>query len=163
MLALLKELASRVRSLSTDLRPPMLDDVGLVPALLHLFERCAATTRLQVNFRHTGVGRRFAPELETAVYRIAQEALTNVARHAGVQDVDVRLSADAAMLRLSIEDRGAGFDVQRVLERSAAGLSGMRERARLLSGRLTIDAAPLAGTRLLLELPLAAALRGDSG
>jgi signal transduction histidine kinase len=60
-----------------------------------------------------------------------------------------------------IEDRGAGFDVQRVPERSAAGLSGMR--ARLLAGRLTIDAAPLAGTRLLLELPLAAALRGDSG
>jgi len=99
--------------------------------------------------------RRFQPEIETAVYRIVQEALTNVARHAGVSKVTVRLWADEEALNVQIEDQGAGFDREAALATgTSSGLSGMHERVALLGGRLTIETAPGTGTRLTAELPL---------
>jgi signal transduction histidine kinase len=92
-----------------------------------------------------------------------QEALTNVARHASVERVDVEVTAEATRLRARIEDRGRGFDVDAALGGPSGGLAGMRERARLLGGRLTIDSAPGSGTRLRLVLPLPHTGAGEKG
>ena len=154
--ALVSDLVERVRELSLNLRPAMLDDLGLLPALLWQFERYTAQTQIRVNFKHVGLaGRRFTPEVETAVYRILQEALTNVARHANTGEATVYLRADQDTLTVEVEDRGAGFDhaVVRV-KRTTSGLAGMRERARLLSGHLKVESTPGAGTAVRAELPL---------
>jgi PAS domain S-box-containing protein len=153
--SLVNELISRVRQLSLDLRPAMLDDLGLLSALLWHFERYTAQTNVQVVFEHTGLDQRLSPAVETAAYRIVQEALTNVARHAGVSEATVRLWADPSTLVVQIEDEGSGFDPRAVPAGSAGcGLTGMRERASLLGGHLTVDSMPGVGTRLLAELPL---------
>jgi signal transduction histidine kinase len=134
----------------------MLDDLGLLPALLWYFERYTSRTDVQVAFKHTGLERRrFAPEVETAAYRIVQEALTNVARHAGVSEVTVRIWADQDTLGAQIEDHGVGFDPEVALDGgTTGGLSGMHERAVLLESQLTIESAPGAGTRLTAEFLL---------
>jgi PAS domain S-box-containing protein len=153
---LLDELMARVRTLSLHLRPTMLDDLGLLPALLWHFERYTAQTRVQVVFTHDGLeGRRFLPEVETAVYRIAQEALTNVFRHARVNEVCVTIRANTETLHLRIEDHGRGIPpaVMAVLGAST-GLGNMQERVRLLGGQCLIDSAPGMGTRILVTLPL---------
>jgi len=153
--ALVDDLMTRVRNLSLALRPGVLDDLGLLPALLWHFERYTARTEVRVDFKHTGLERRFAPQVETAAYRIVQEALTNVARHAKASEVTVRLSADAATLGIQVEDAGAGFDADAALASVAtSGLAGMRERAALLGGRFALDSAPGKGTRLVAELPV---------
>src|SRR5207245_1542049 len=98
MIQLVKDLQSRVRATSIDLRPPMLDELGLLPALVWHLDRYTAQTGIRVRFTHEGLGGRFAPRVETAAFRIMQEALTNVARYAAVRDVEVRAMADAAHL-----------------------------------------------------------------
>jgi signal transduction histidine kinase len=151
---LLRDLTGQVRDLSLRLRPSMLDDLGLLPALLWHLERYTAQTGVRVDLRHTGLGRRFSPEGETAAYRIVQEALTNVARYAGVAEAAVRISLDRGALRIQIEDRGNGFDAETVLKSGAcSGLSGMRQRAALLGGRLEVASVPGSGTRLSVEWP----------
>ena len=153
--ATVNDLLGRVRGLSFDLRPADLDNLGLLPALLALFERYTAQTRVVVSFKHHGVEARFAPELETGAYRIVQEALTNAARHACVTSVNVRVWADTEKLNLQIEDRGCGFDPDAVLKTPrSSGLIGMQERSRLLRGRLTVESAPGSGTTISAELPL---------
>jgi signal transduction histidine kinase len=131
----------------------MLDDLGLLPALLWLVERYTAQTGVRVSFERGPLPERFDPAVETAAYRIVQEALTNVARHAGVREAVVRLWADADWLGLQVEDRGAGFD-PRAVAGPSAGLSGMRERAQLLGGHLEVESAPGQGTRVTAGLPL---------
>ena len=149
-------LLGRVRQLCLDLRPGMLDDLGLVPALLWHIERYQAQTGIQVEFRHAEVeDRRFAPEVETAAYRVVQEALTNVARHADVPLVVVCIWRTEDLVGVQIEDAGVGFDPDaRLRPASSTGLQGMRERVTLLGGRLTVDSAPGQGTCIVAELPL---------
>jgi signal transduction histidine kinase len=152
--ALVNELMVRVRELSLDLRPTMLDDLGLIPALLWHFERYTALTKVRVVLKHAGVeGRRFPPALETAAYRIVQESLTNVARHSGAASATVRVWSDETMLGVQIEDAGAGFDP--AAAGAGTGLAGMRERAVGLGGKLTVESSPGAGVSvtgvLLLE------------
>ena len=108
---------------------------------------------MRVEFRSSGHAGRFAPEVETAAFRIVQEALTNVARHAGVTEVHVSLEARSDGLELRVEDRGVGFDPATARPGESGGLAGMRERARLLGGRVLVDSAPGRGTRLVAELP----------
>jgi signal transduction histidine kinase/FixJ family two-component response regulator len=155
-LAMVSNLMARVRDLSLDLRPAMLDDLGLLPALLWYFERYTVRTHVSVDFSHYGLeGQRFPSEIETASYRIVQEALTNIARHAGVKETTLRLWVDQQVLNVKIEDAGAGFDPKSVLAANAtSGLIGMHERAVLLGGRLTVESSPGEGTRLTAELPL---------
>lgn len=155
---LIADLAGRMRDLSLRLRPTMLDDLGLLPALLWHFERYTAQTRVRVHFEHDGLGRRLPTEVETAAYRIVQEALTNVARHAGTEEVAVRALFDRDRLFIQVEDHGAGFDAGRALAAgTSSGLSGMMERAALLGGGLDVESAPGRGTCLTAELPLDAA------
>jgi PAS domain S-box-containing protein len=153
--AIVDDLLGRVRALSFDLRPADLDELGLLPALLALFERYTAQTGVLVKFKHQGVEGRFSSQLETGAYRIVQEALTNAARHAGVTTVNVRVWTDPEKLNLQIEDRGSGFEPEVVLKApQSSGLAGMRERTVLLGGRLTIESFPGSGTTIIAELPL---------
>lgn len=154
---LVNELMARVRKLSLDLRPAMLDDLGLLPALLWHFEHYTAQTQVRVNFKHSGLEkRRFGSDVETAAYRMIQEALTNVARHAEVTEVSVRLSTHQQTLLIEVADCGKGFDVNSMLNAGeTSGLAGMRERAVLLGGTLTVDSQIGIGTRLAAELSLA--------
>jgi signal transduction histidine kinase len=150
----IRDLTARVRDLSLRLRPTMLDDLGLLPALLWHFERYTAQTQVQVRFEHHGLDRRFPQEVETAAYRIVQEALTNVARHARTDEARVRIWHDHELLSLQVEDAGVGFDTEHYLSNGASsGLSGMHERAQLLGGRLTIESTRGAGTCVMAELP----------
>ncbi len=154
--ALVNDLMARVRKLSLDLRPPMLDDLGLLPTLLWHLEHYTAQTQVRVNFKHSGIEkRRFAPDVETAAYRLVQEALTNVARHAHAPEASVRLSTHRQTLLIEVEDIGSGCDVESVLMASeTSGLAGMRERVVLLDGRLTVESRPGMGTRLTAELSI---------
>jgi len=153
---IVNELMGRVRDLSLDLRPAMLDDLGLLHALLWHFERYTTQTGVRVIFNHTGIGdQRLESKIETAVYRIIQEALTNVARHAQVNEIRVNVLADAENLSVWVIDHGSGFLPEVALaSTSSSGLAGMRERAQLLGGTLSIEAAPGAGTKLTALLPL---------
>ena len=155
-LSLLNELIGKVRALSLDLRPGLLDDLGLLPALLWLFDRYTQQTNVQLSFHHVGLeDRRFASEIETAAYRIVQEALTNVARHAQTDHAAVQVRVAETALYVEVRDQGRGFDVAAALSAGyAAGLSGLRERTELLSGRLVIESAPGVGTRVAAELPI---------
>ena len=149
------ELSGRVRALALDLRPAALDDFGLIAALEGLLERYTRQTGIAVEFVHAGAeGERFQPEVEVAGYRIVQEALTNVARHAAVRHASVTVEAVDGTLQVLVEDEGVGFDVSAV--RTGAGLGGMRERVTILGGELEIVSAPGSGTRISAQLPLKA-------
>jgi PAS domain S-box-containing protein len=149
---LVGDLIDRVRDLSLDLRPAMLDDFGLLSALRWLFERFFRQTDITVEFDKVGLEQRFSPDVETAAYRIVQEALTNVARHANVKAVAVHVSAIDGRLSVVIADRGKGFDAEvELASASTSGLLGMRERAALLGGRLSVKSQPGAGTRIQAE------------
>ena len=152
---LVRELSSKVRNISLDLRPSMLDDLGLLPALLWHFDRYTSQTNVAVKFRHEGMDVRFRPEVETAAYRIIQEALTNVARYAGVKEVEVIMMTHQDTLHIKVEDKGTGFLPEQILGRkSSAGLTGIYERLSLLNGKLMIDSFPEKGTLLTIDIPL---------
>jgi PAS domain S-box-containing protein len=156
-LVVVTDITARVRTLSLDLRPSMLDDLGLLPALLWHFERYTAQTQVRVAFKHRGLDQSLDPLLAIAVYRVVQEALTNVARHAHVGEVVVAVWITGRQVVVSIEDQGHGFDLEAALAaRRSSGLAGMQERVALLGGRMMIDSAPGQGTRVLAELPLSA-------
>ncbi len=157
-LALTDELLRSVRELTLQLRPPMLDDLGLRPALewqTNLFQR---QTGIAIELEVTLPSRRLATEIETTVFRIVQESLTNIARHSGATAAVVTVTADDLTLHVEISDRGRGFDAAVALERrDSLGLAGTAERARLAGGRLEIFSQPGQGTRLHAEFPLPAA------
>ncbi|NJP05020.1 MAG: PAS domain S-box protein [Chloroflexaceae bacterium] len=150
------DLMEQVRSLSLKLRPPMLDDLGLLPTLFWHFERYQDQTEVQVDFKHHDLEHRSLPDrVVTVAYRIIQEALTNVARHAQVSEVMVRLWVENDQLCIKIEDEGQGFQIEIVKQQaSSSGLLGMYERAKCLNGTLNIESWPGKGTCLSVELPL---------
>jgi PAS domain S-box-containing protein len=148
------DLLQRVSRLSLELRPPMLDDLGLIPALVWHAAQYQESTGIQVDFKHSGVeGKRFAPEIETAAYRILQEALTNAARHAGADRVRLEVRAGDEWMELRIEDNGSGFDPESALSKNR-GLGGMRERAQLVGGTFEIGSVRGEGTKIVIRLPL---------
>jgi signal transduction histidine kinase len=146
----------RVRSLAFDLRPTVLDDVGLVPALRRLVDDVQHHFGIPATLALDGIvdDTRLAPELETVVYRVVQEALTNVGRHARAAGATVSLSVGADALHAVISDDGIGFAVPTGDPRSL-GIAGMAERAALVGGAVQISSAPRQGTRVELEVPLA--------
>lgn len=147
-------LMEQVQDLSLDLRPTMLDDLGLLPALLWLIKRYTDQTGIGVSFEHSGLEGRASPAVETAAYRIVQEAMTNAARYAGVAEASVRVWVRDGRLHLQVEDMGRGFEAEALMASGrASGLTGMRERASLAGGRLSIVSNPGAGTTIIAELP----------
>lgn len=143
-----------VRRLAFDLRPTVLDDLGLVAALERLVAETSARGGLSTGLDLDGFeeGHRLAPELETVIYRIVQEALTNVSRHAGAANVTVTVRAEGHAVAGEIVDDGLGFDPAPL--GASLGLAGMRERASLAGGRLDVVSAPGSGTRVVFELPV---------
>jgi len=159
-LAIADELIARVRQISLDLRPSMLDDLGLIPTLIWFFERYTRQTGVAVNFQHSQVlEQRFTPEVELTVFRVIQEGLTNIARYARVTQAAVRVWRSQQVLGIQIEDEGAGFDERLAWDaRSSSGLAGMRERVGFLNGQLSIVTQPGEGACLTIEIPLSPAL-----
>ncbi len=147
----------QVRDLSLDLRPSLLDDFGLAPALEWYVDRQAERSGLTAEFVAEPPEMQLSPALETACFRIAQAALTNVTRHAQAKQVRVELHHTETELRLAIRDDGIGFDVDTVLEHAAQGASlgllGMRERAQLAGGQIEIESAPMNGTEIRVRFP----------
>jgi signal transduction histidine kinase len=138
--ATLQELTRYVRNLALELRPAILDDMGLGPALVSMAQRYQVQTHIHVSVFLWGIDRRFTREVETAAYRIIQEALTNVARYAQVKQASVKLKVEDQVLRIEIEDHGVGFEVQRILrEKETHGLRSMREQALLLHGTFRMN------------------------
>lgn len=150
---LVVETLQNVRRLAVELRPSALDDFGLEPALRRLGQTVRESGALDVQVEtRLGPGR-LLPEVETAIYRIVQEALTNVVKHASAARVSIVVTRIPEKLVVIIEDDGSGFDPS-VVPHEGLGLLGMRERVKLLDGTLTIDAGRGSGTTLAVELPL---------
>jgi PAS domain S-box-containing protein len=147
----------QVRRLALALRPSMLDDLGLLPALRWMAEQTAGRAGFAVHLDADIPELRLSPEVETACFRIAQEALTNIARHARAERVTIELRREDGMLALAVQDDGRGFDTAAVLERTRAGGStgvlGMQERAALAGGRLEMESMPGRGTTVRARVP----------
>jgi signal transduction histidine kinase len=151
----LDDVEERLRRLSHELRPTILDDLGLIPALEFLAEGFSA--RSGVTLRVSGsTGGRIDPVVETAIYRIVQEALANVARHACATEASIRLQRRRDVLRCRVEDDGVGFGTASApaAPRSGLGLLGVRERLDALGGSLRIQSRPGRGVRLSIAVPL---------
>ena len=142
-----------VRRLAVELRPAVLDDFGLVPALERLIDSFAEQMDVRVDFRSALGEARLPTEVETTLYRVVQESLTNIVKHAGAHNVSVSLAGRGSAVAAVIEDDGAGFDLRRVRE-DGIGLLGMRERLALVDGRLEVESRPGAGTTIVAEVPV---------
>ena len=153
MVELLDRTVAATRRIAEDLRPPLLDDLGLVPAIEWLVskftQRCGVACKLSVD-----------EELElqepyaTAVFRIVQESLANVAKHAGASEVAVVIDKVPGAVTLTVRDNGCGFATAAPRKPQSLGLMGLRERAQLLKGKVTIESAPGQGTRVEVYIPL---------
>lgn len=148
----------KLRQMSLDLHPPQLDQLGLDDALQWLVGREAGAMGIDVDYRCKGIARRLPRGLETACFRITQEALSNAARHAQAGKVVVQLELNGELLHLTIRDDGVGFDEQaaraRALKKGSLGLISMEERADLAGGRLKIRSVPGGGTTIAATFPL---------
>jgi signal transduction histidine kinase len=146
-----------VHRLILDLRPSVLDDLGLLAAIRWYAERTLESRGLSVRCELEELQSRLPPELETVLFRICQECLTNVARHAQATAVLVQVGQDGDAVRVEIEDDGKGFDPPTAAERRGRrpwGLMGIRERAELFGGKVTFDSAPGQGTRVVVRIPI---------
>lgn len=153
----LDDIEERLRRLSHELRPTILDDLGLVPALEFLADGISARTAIPIRVEGS-TGGRLDPLVETAIYRVVQEALANIGRHSHAGQASIALARGCRLLRCTIHDDGVGFDVNRVFRGegrgSGLGLLGVRERIDALGGRIRIRSAPRQGTELSVTVPL---------
>ncbi len=165
--AIVADTLDSVRNLALELRPSVLDDLGLVPALQRYVRTCQERHQLAIDFQTVALeGVRLPPSIETGLYRIVQEALTNVVQHAHAESTSLLLAVRSGAIVAIVEDDGCGFDADRLMlgemDERWLGLSGMGERAELLGGRLTIESTPGMGTTVFVEVPLEGE-RGDHG
>jgi len=155
---LTERVMDELQQLTSRLRPAALDELGLVPALVSYADRCSARFPLVVDVEISGHQRRLSPEAETALYRIAQEGVTNVVKHARAHRVVITLEFAPQAVDLEVWDDGVGMDVetarQAAINGRGWGLAGIRERAQLLGGSLEIRAAPGAGSCLRVSIPM---------
>lgn len=150
----LSELMGQVREMSLNLRPSMLDDLGLLPALTWHFEKYQNQTKIKVIFNHKGLQRHFSPVIAETGYRVVQEALTNAAKYAGVTEVQIDAWADENTLTLRVEDSGRGFTPAKIASNVSFGLRGMSERLSAVGGNLQVVSEPGSGTILTAVIPL---------
>jgi signal transduction histidine kinase len=148
----------KLRLLAMDLRPPQLDQLGLKEALEWLAARQSATSGIVVTCKSVGLDTRPPAALESACYRIAQEALNNATRHSKAKQITISVESDGSLLKLAVRDDGIGFDEpserQRVLRSGSMGLIGKDERAQLAGGRLKLRSVPGSGTTVSAIFPL---------
>jgi PAS domain S-box-containing protein len=157
---LLDSTAQLVRDVLTDMRPPGLEELGLLAALREHAEQVAQRSGLELEVRGTEPQPRLAPATEIALFRVAQEALTNIVKHAHASAASIALEAERGRVRLMITDNGAGFDAGTQPAATGSrgmGMASMRERAEAVGGRPRIESAPGRGTRVIVEVPHAAA------
>ena len=156
--ALAKHTLESARNLSLELHPAILNDLGLVAALRWELDRYEQRLQKAVQFEADLADTALQPELEITIYRIITEALTNVARHAQAERISVQLVQESHQVTIEVQDNGVGFDAESWLnspnERQSLGLTGMRERAQILGGRLNIVSMPDQGTKIWAQLPL---------
>jgi signal transduction histidine kinase len=154
---LVDEIIRQVRDLSLDLSPPLLDEMGLIPALNGYLESLAPRAGIAIDIDEDPEIARLSPEVEITVFRVVQEAVTNVIRHARATRVVITLRQGVDRIELAVRDDGCGFDVHDVLERSAAGdhlgLFGIRERVRMLGGEVEIESTDGRGTEVRARIP----------
>lgn len=148
----------QIREMSLNLRPPMLDELGLMPTLRWYIKRYQLRMGIRVKLHAEGEERRLPAEMETAVYRVIQEGLTNVSKHAEATKVILTLRFAEKSISLTLSDNGKGFQLEDALHKTmdgrGAGLLGIRERAKLLGGAFEITAVPQQGTTLEVSLPI---------
>jgi len=158
---LVDRMIQRIRDISLDLRPPLIDELGLVPALGGYLESMSTRTGIKISMRGDKDLGPLPAQLAITVFRIVQEAVTNAIRHSGAARVEVVIRRFADLLDLSVEDDGSGFDVGEAMERGSAGqalgLLGMQERVGMVGGHIQFDSMPGEGTRIRVRLPMAAA------
>ena len=163
---LLDNVMTEAREISYNLMPSVLVDFGLASALQLLTEEVSRRNNLTVAFHSWGFTERLDPPLEIGLYRIAQEALNNVVKHAHAKEVAVQIVRDETNIRLTIEDDGEGFELRNLSVTRAGkrgmGLPSMRERVLSFNGTLSIDSTPLHGTEIAVEIPLAPKDSGES-
>ncbi|MDP2858158.1 MAG: PAS domain S-box protein [Bacillota bacterium] len=153
----IKSALQEVRHFARDLRPAILDDLGLLSAVEWLLEEHEKNHKIKARMRVSGEKRRFLPEVETTLFRIIQEALNNVIRHSRATQVKVNFDLDAEEVRVTVQDNGVGFEVSEpddLLRSGKLGLAGMSERAQLLGGTVTITSKPGEGTVITGILPI---------
>jgi signal transduction histidine kinase len=154
-LEITSDLLRRVRELSLDLRPTVLDDFGLLVALDWLFKRFKRQKSLPIIHNINPLDeRRFPKAVETAVFRVVQEALTNIIRYAGTDEATVTLNFEPDRLEVTIVDTGIGFDQKQIPAGRSAGISGMRERVKLAGGQFRLQSTPGEGTLIVAEFPV---------
>jgi len=155
---LVHETLRAVRNMSLDLRPSALDDLGLLPALRWYVREYQQKCGLEAELAVSGLKERLPSEVETALYRMIQESLTNTARHAHARHVWVTLTEDGLLLRATVRDDGSGFDAAGMMRKRwqdrGLGLAGMQERAALLDGSVEIESEPGAGALVTVTIPL---------
>jgi two-component system sensor histidine kinase UhpB len=150
-----RQMSEGIYRLVRDLRPAQLDDLGLVAALQYLINEVRQRLELRVDLRIHGERRRLDPFVETVLFRVAQEALTNVARHAEVFTATMDLEFLPDRVALQITDQGCGFDPLALPDLgSGLGLAGMRERAIAINSQLELSSAPGSGTRIKIIVPV---------
>ena len=148
-----KEVLSQVRNLSSSLHPGMLEDLGLVPTLNWYFNDFSKKTDIEIHFHHEGLENELPADVKITIYRVVQEALTNIVRYAAVKEANVSIILDGQRLFIRIEDKGKGFNPE--FQSQGVGLRGMRERVNSFNGQLRIISAPGEGTRVEVEILLA--------
>jgi signal transduction histidine kinase len=150
-----RQMSGGLYRLVHDLRPAQLDDLGLVPALQHLFSDIRKRVNLQTAFEVLGERKRLEPLVETVLFRVVQEALTNVIRHAQIDHVSVQLNCEPEQTVLIIRDHGVGFDAPALTEpQSRLGIAGMRERVCSINGQFILESNPGQGTKIIIHIPL---------
>lgn len=147
-----------VHRFSQALRPPMLDDLGLLPAVRWLADEMAKLAEIEIDFRVAGVERRLPPEVELTLFRAIQEALGNIWRHAQASKAEIAVEFGQSKIMVSVSDDGKGFEPLETLESLSRtgklGLAGIEERMRLLGGSLKVRSEPGKGTTLIAEAPV---------
>ena len=158
MKGLLDNVMKEAREISYNLMPSVLEDFGLAPALQLLCEQFGSRSNVKVQYQTYGLNERFEPQLEIGLYRIVQESLNNVAKHAQATEISLQVIRHAGGLRLVIEDNGKGITIHphivRMTGKGGMGLVGMRERAASFGGTFTLDSTPNNGTMIVVEIPL---------
>jgi len=151
--SLVRSSLSDVRRIIYDLRPMALDDLGLVPALRRFIEAYGDSKEFEIDFRIFGLEERLPSSMEVAIYRLVQESINNISKHAKAKHVTVHLEFKPLKILIKIVDDGIGFAEAELKKGSRFGLMGMRERVKLLDGEIQIISAPNQGTKILIEIP----------
>ena len=156
-ISLINKTSEQIHELSIELRPSMLDDLGLVPTLNWYLKKWSERLNINTKFEADEIEKRFSPDIEISIYRIIQEALNNIAKYAKALNVTIRLKQQNSKIKILIKDDGKGFNMEELhvgnMNQHGIGLLGIRERIRLLNGSFNIQSIPKKGTKLYITIP----------